>query len=384
MDYPFRGNSMSSSAVPVRVASIDAYRGFTMLAMISGGMGMAKLLADPNWNWLADQFTHRDWVGCTFWDLIQPSFMFLVGVSMPIAFGIRQDQGASWAGQFSHAWKRALLLVLLGIILDSMGKTEPMVQFIRVLQQIAIGYVVAFFTLTLDFKKQIACALGLLLLHTFLHVGYAMAFAGDKPPTDVMWVKNLNCGYVLDQKIHQVFVKLGFPNIMPPSAGGYATTNAISSAATIILGCLVGRMFRQNWEVKKQAGLLLILGLSCLVAGYGLSFLIPMVKKIWTASFGIFAAGWTCLIFAFFHYAMEVMKFRQWAFPFQVAGMNSIFLYMSAGILSSPIRNLVMPYTSYPFSKLGDWGPVLLAITVVICHWSLAYWLYKRKIFFKV
>ncbi|MFN6053799.1 MAG: hypothetical protein ACK47R_23460, partial [Planctomycetia bacterium] len=64
--------------------------------------------------------------------------------------------------------------------------------------------------------------------------------------------------------------------------------------------------------------------------------------------------------------------------------MNSIFLYMSAGILSSPIRNLVMPYTSYPFSKLGDWGPVFLAITVVICHWSLAYWLYKRKIFFKV
>ncbi|MFZ9794216.1 MAG: hypothetical protein ACO3F3_17965, partial [Gemmataceae bacterium] len=261
---------------------------------------------------------------------------------------------------------------------------EPMVQFIRVLQQIAIGYVVAFFTLTLNFKKQVACALGLLLLHTFLHVGYAMAFAGDKSSTDVMWVKNLNCGYVLDQKIHQVFVNLGFPNIMPPSAGGYATTNAISSAATIILGCLVGRMFRQNWEVKKQAGLLLILGLSCLVAGYGLSFLIPMVKKIWTASFGIFAAGWTCLIFAFFHYAMEVMKFRQWAFPFQVAGMNSIFLYMSAGILSSPIRNLVMPYTSYPFSKLGDWGPVFLAITVVICHWSLAYWLYKKKIFFKV
>jgi len=115
---------MSSSAAPVRVASIDAYRGFTMLAMISGGMGMAKLLADPNWNWLADQFTHRDWVGCTFWDLIQPSFMFLVGVSMPIAFGIRQDQGASWRDQFSHAWKRALLLVILGIILDSMGKNR--------------------------------------------------------------------------------------------------------------------------------------------------------------------------------------------------------------------------------------------------------------------
>jgi hypothetical protein len=46
-----------------RVFSIDAYRGFTMLAMISGGMGMGKLLKDPNWGWLADQFTHREWIG---------------------------------------------------------------------------------------------------------------------------------------------------------------------------------------------------------------------------------------------------------------------------------------------------------------------------------
>jgi len=56
-----------------------------------------------------------------------------------------------------------------------------------------------------------------------------------------------------------------------------------------------------------------------------------MVKKIWTASFGIFAAGWTCLIFAFFQYSMEGLGFRKWAFPFQVAGMNSIFLYIVRG-----------------------------------------------------
>lgn len=88
-----------------RVFSIDAYRGFTMLAMISGGMGLGKLLKDPNWGWLADQFTHREWVGCTFWDLIQPSFMFLVGVSMPVAFGLRMDRGETWAVQLQHAFK---------------------------------------------------------------------------------------------------------------------------------------------------------------------------------------------------------------------------------------------------------------------------------------
>src|SRR5262249_20453849 len=66
-----------------RLASLDAYRGFTMLAMVSSGLGMAHLLSDPNWGWLADQMGHRFWAGCTFWDLIQPSFMFIVGVAMP-------------------------------------------------------------------------------------------------------------------------------------------------------------------------------------------------------------------------------------------------------------------------------------------------------------
>lgn len=376
---------MSSTVASSRVASIDAYRGFTMLAMISASFGMSKFLQDPNLGWLADQFTHRDWVGCTVWDLIQPSFMFLVGVSMPIAFGLRQDAGESWQRQFSHAWKRALILIYLGVVLDSMNKPEPIIQFIRVLQQIAIGYIIAFFTLNWSFRKQLYCALALLGIHTFLHVVYALvASPPDKSAMDIMWVKNLNFGYVLDQRIHKFFEGIGCPSIFPPSTGGYATTNAISSAATIILGCMVGRMFRERWAVEKQVRTLFLLGLSCLVVGYGLSYPLPMVKKIWTASFGIFAAGWTCLTFGIFHWLMEEKGFRAWAFAFQVAGMNSIFLYISAGTLSGTFRSLLMPYTQHAFGMMGNWGPVALALTLVACHWLLAYWLYRRKIFFKV
>jgi predicted acyltransferase len=109
-----------------------------------------------------------------------------------------------------------------------------------------------------------------------------------------------------------------------------------------------------------------------------------MVKKIWTASFGLFAAGWTCLIFAFFHSLTAGLGKKAWANPFMIAGMNSIFLYMSAGILTGQFRNLLMPFTSHVLTGLGNWGPVLLALLVVCCHWSLAYWLYRRKIFFKV
>src|SRR5437868_1210426 len=101
-----------------RLVSLDAYRGFIMLAMASGGLGMAALSNDPAWGSVAEQFEHRDWEGCTFWDLIQPAFIFIVGVSMVFSYAARQAQGQNWPRQVIHAVKRALLLFALGVFLD--------------------------------------------------------------------------------------------------------------------------------------------------------------------------------------------------------------------------------------------------------------------------
>ena len=72
-----------------RLMSLDAYRGFIMLVMASGGFGFAKVAETIDegsrwtglWNVLGYQFSHVAWTGCSFWDLIQPSFMFMVGVA---------------------------------------------------------------------------------------------------------------------------------------------------------------------------------------------------------------------------------------------------------------------------------------------------------------
>src|SRR5687768_1769412 len=80
---------------PQRLTSLDAYRGFIMLVMASGGFAFASTArmleqktGEPNafWNALGYQFDHVPWVGCAFWDLIQPSFMFMVGVALPFSF----------------------------------------------------------------------------------------------------------------------------------------------------------------------------------------------------------------------------------------------------------------------------------------------------------
>ncbi|MBW7937793.1 MAG: hypothetical protein H3C63_02840, partial [Candidatus Omnitrophica bacterium] len=70
-----------------RLISLDAYRGFVMLAMVSGGFGLTQIAEKfPDnlwWERIDYQLSHVSWEGCSFWDLIQPSFMFMVGVAMP-------------------------------------------------------------------------------------------------------------------------------------------------------------------------------------------------------------------------------------------------------------------------------------------------------------
>src|SRR5947209_10223207 len=115
------GANHPDAPAPERLVSVDAYRGFVMLAMVSAGLGMQKLMNDPTWHWLADQFEHRPWEGCTFWDLIQPSFMFIVGVAMPFSFALRQARGATWGRRLVDAAGRSLTPIAVGVLLATLA-----------------------------------------------------------------------------------------------------------------------------------------------------------------------------------------------------------------------------------------------------------------------
>ena len=387
-------NRTASTAPAERLVSVDAYRGFVMLAMVSAGLGMQKLIGDPTWGWLADQLEHRDWEGCTFWDLIQPSFMFIVGVAMPFSFAVRQARGATWSAQFLHAVRRALTLIALGIFLDSFHTNPPtiFVQFIRVLQQIAIGYLLAFLVLHKGPRVQAIAAGLLLVLHTAAFLLYVRG-TNFSP-----WEKGANFGLALDVWLH-----------LPLSKGGYVTFNAISSTATILFGVLCGELLRSSAPRPRKLLILIVAGLGGLAAGAALApeyirwalterlglgslaervalpTLVPMVKRLWTSSFALYAAGWTCLMLALFYGVIDVLGYRRWTFPLVVVGMNSIAVYMAAGTLTGPIRQAVRPFFNPLLQRLPEaWQPVGLSVLVTLGLWLFCYWLYRHRIFFKV
>lgn len=370
-----------------RLLSLDAYRGFIMLAMVSAGMSMQHIRRDPSlaqsWHWLAEQLEHREWLGCTFWDLIQPSFMFIVGIAMPLAFGVRQSQGESWGRQFLHAFKRAGLLLIVGIFLDAYANRvyEYPPPMIRVLQQIAIGYLIAFLVLHLGPRIQAATLVFLLVGHTAAFLIYGKA-RGVEP-----WNASDNFGTFFD-----TLVRLG------PYRGNYVTFNAISSAATILLGVLCGELLRSSIPAGRKVTFMLLFGLIGLAAGWALSGgngwvaytfqpLVPMIKRLWTASFAVYAAGWTFLMMAGFFLVIEVLGLKSWTFPLVVVGMNSIAMYVAVEILRLDVRRAILAFfpdlQSYT-SPYPVYYPVILSALVLFVFWLFCLWLYRHKIFFKV
>ena len=87
------GATLTAGKLTERLLSLDAFRGLIMAALICNGLGLAVFKDHATWGWLAQQVDHVKWEGCVFWDLIQPSFMFMVGVSMPFAYAWSEPLG---------------------------------------------------------------------------------------------------------------------------------------------------------------------------------------------------------------------------------------------------------------------------------------------------
>ncbi len=129
--------------------------------------------------------------------------------------------------------------------------------------------------------------------------------------------------------------------------------------------------------------ILLTVGFAAIALGLAMSPWLPLIKRIWTPSFAIYAAGWTTLILAFFYWSIEVMGWKRWAFPLVVVGMNSIAAYVLGNSFGGWFRSASNGWISWLKEPIGVWYPVLQHFLFMCAAWGVLYWLYRRKIFFK-
>lgn len=338
-----------------------------MLCMIGEGFGLLYFLKNPLIAPIANQFRHVDWTisipgGIHFWDFIQPFFMFIVGAVMPISFARRWAAGEPWRNSLFHVLRRSALLILFGLIARSFQAKRPVLDLINVLAQVAFTYLIAFLVLRKRWTIQAGVAFALLALH------WAIYQFSQAPGVVGPWVKDANMGWYLDGLIlHKHW------------NGSYATINCISSAANTIFGVIAGQLLMSELREQRKLQILTGTGIGGIAMGIALSPLIPLNKKIWTASFAIYSTGFTLLALALFYWIFEVERKQAWAKLFIVVGSNSIFIYLFHEILHRYLLagGLLVLGSSAIAHAYAAW--IVIAIEILVC-----YALYRRRLFLRI
>ena len=140
-----------TEAAPVsadrRMYSVDAFRGLTMVWLVSQGFGFLAFRNDPFLGPVAKQFTHVPWHGINAWDMIQPFFIFIVGMAMPFSYRRRWEAHEPWSRSLLHALRRSVLLLVLSAFERSIQTGTLLFDPMNVLAQIAAAYPFAFLVL---------------------------------------------------------------------------------------------------------------------------------------------------------------------------------------------------------------------------------------------
>jgi predicted acyltransferase len=335
-----------------------------MIVLISHGFGLLEAMRGKQ-SFLASQLDHAAWVGCTFWDLIQPAFTFIVGAAMPFAIRQRLQKGETQGRVFGHVIWRAMLLILLSNLLSNWtGTRPPRLQLINVLCQIGLGYVVCFAIMQLRFRWQVLAGGALMILHQALF----FAFPGPQGPFDPA----ANIGAVMDRAL------LGYNY-----SGNYTTLNFLGNAVTILFGVWTGMLLSSATTHVRRLQILGACAISAFVSGWLLSFWIPMVKRLWTASFTLYSTAWVLTGLIALYCAVEIKGWKRWAFPAVVVGTNCIFIYSFSQVLRGWLSRGIGNFTGH-FWFLGSWGEVPHNLLVLAAMWYMCFWLYQRRIFFKI
>ena len=385
-----------------RLVSLDAYRGAIMLMMASSGLGLAQVAQlHPDsglWRFIAHQTEHSLWAGFTLWDIIQPAFMFMVGVALPWSVANRRARGQSFRSMLAHALWRALALVLLAVFLTSAWSRQTVWSFNNVLAQIGLGYPIVFLLAFTRPRTQWLTAFGILLAYWLAFVVYPLPsadfdWASVGVPADwsflngfaAHWEKNANFAAAFDRW----FLNL-FPREKPFvfSTGGYQTLNFIPSISTMIFGLLAGQLLRGNRRITEKIKYLTLFGIGGIIAGgvIALTGMCPIVKRIWTPSWTIYSTGWVTLVLVVFVAIVEWRGWKRWTFPFVIVGLNPITLYCMWQLMGGFIRENIQRHISRNiFEVYGEpYSPVLQRALVLLVLWLIILWMYRRKIFLRI
>jgi predicted acyltransferase len=382
-------NLHPSPAASDRIVCIDALRGFDMFWIMGGkplvlALGAVMIQTNEPPVWLKGQLEHTHWVGFTCYDLINPLFLFIVGVAMPFSFGKYLAAGVPHRVIYRRMATRFAMLWVLGMMVQGdLLKLEwaTLRPFTNVLQTIACGYVVTGLMLLhvpRRFHVWITAALlvSYWLIMTLVPTPGLGAGAMEEDRNLAAWIDRSILG------------SHGYRHTVP---GGYTTHYGfflpiMTFSATVMLGMHAGQWMNSRHSPRRKLLGLVAAGVGSLALGWAWSFWFPIIKPLFTSSMVLWACGWCFLLLALFYALTDILRWRAWAFPFVVIGANALFAYMVPHLFSAQISGMSGVLFNGLAKHLQPLGlaSIVRSFGYVLIMWLILWFLYRKKLFWRV
>jgi len=389
---------------PSRLLSLDVLRGITISGMI--------MVNNPgSWGKIYTPLEHAQWNGLTPTDLVFPFFMFIMGVSMYLSY--KKFDFKLSGKTFTKLLRRSVLLFLIGLaigwfslfcrglvglrledmsLLEKIGHAANSFDHIRILGVLQRLALVSFFgsIIVLTFKpKRIPWLIGFILLFYWILMALTNSYAEN----------DSSIVYVIDNAVlgitHMYTDQLpdGSKVVFDPE-GMLSTLPCI---AHVLIGFWAGKLISESKDNNQRIQKLFIFGTIILFLGFLLDYGFPINKKIWSSSFVLATCGLASLLLALLVWIIDIKGRKQWSVFFESFGVNPMFIYVVAGIISILLGNIGFMYygewvstkgfiyTQWLSPVFGDYlGSLSFALLFVTLNWFIGHILYKMKIYIKL
>ena len=380
-----------------RLLALDVLRGITIAGMI--------LVNDPgSWKYVYAPLGHAKWHGLTPTDLVFPFFMFIMGVSTYISLKKYRFEyshssmwkivkrtcvifaiglGIAWFSMFCSTWNRLSgEEISFWSRLGQSSWTFDHIRILGVMQRLALSYGFAAIIVLLMKHKYIPYLIASLLVGYWLILILGRGYEYNE--TSIL--------SIVDRAV------LGLKHMYKDNGiDPEGLLSTIPSIAHVLLGFCCGKWLTSEVDIREKMLRLFLLGVILTFSGFLLNYGIPINKKIWSPTFVLTTCGLASSFLALLIWIIDVKGYKKWSHFFEAFGVNPLFMYVLAAVVSILLGNIHFTYNGattslhgYIYNEilqplLGNYPASLaFAVLFVTFIWVCGYVLYKKKIYIKI
>ncbi len=365
-----------------RILSIDIMRGLTLFLMLF----VNDLFVPGVPHWMIHTAADYDGMGLADW--VFPGFLFIVGLSIQYAINSRIQAGQSKKQIFGHVVLRTLSLLLIGVLMLNSGRVNPELTGISSNLWAILMYVSVFLIWNKypSNEKLKALFTGLRILGIagliFLAVVFRAGESGNVSWFETGWwgiLGLIGWGYLVAASVNlligpklwptiavwlffsmlNILSSLGltdFLDFIKPALGVIINGDVPS---VVLAGLVISIILKQaEFEPVKKAGIIILIGVFCVLTGFFLRHWFIISKIQGTPSWTMICNGISMIVFSVLYLIIDIHKKVKWASVFKPAGQNSLTTYLAPDIIYYLVWGLSLPLFFYK-QDVSQWLAVL-------------------------